>query len=117
MRRLTLAAATVVLAIVAMVAGAGAAEFSWQQPQAKVLPTGNLEWAPKPFVFEKGASARYIDFDAGDDSKDGLTKETAWKHHPWDANATANAKACTGIQTYVFKGGVAYRAAGPMKAP
>ena len=90
--------------------------FSWQQPQAKVLPTGNLEWAPKAFVFEKGASARYIDFEAGDDSRDGATQQSAWKHHPWDAAATGKAKACTGIQTYVFKRGVAYRCAGPMKA-
>jgi hypothetical protein len=73
--------------------------------------TQDLEWAPRPFVFEKGASVRYIDFDAGDDAKDGATQQTAWKHHPWDANATAQAKACKGIQTYVFKGGVVYRGA------
>jgi hypothetical protein len=85
--------------------------FSWQQPHAKVLPNGGLEWAPKPFVFEKGDSARYIDFEAGDDARDGKTQQTAWKHHPWDAAATGEAKACTGVQTYVFKGGVVYRGA------
>ena len=37
--------------------------------------------------------------------------QTAWKHHPWDANATGEAKGCKGIQTYVFKGGVVYRGA------
>ena len=89
----------------------GNAGYSWQQPYAKVLPSGNLEWAPKPFVFEKGASLRYIDFDAGDDAKDGRTQQTAWKHHPWDANALGAAKVCNGIQTYIFKGGVVYRGA------
>jgi len=39
------------------------ARWSWQEPQAKVLPTGDLEWAPKPFVFKAGESVRYIDFD------------------------------------------------------
>ncbi len=91
--------------------GGGAAHFSWQEPHAKVLPSGGLEWAPKPFVFEKGDSLRYIDFEAGDDTKDGASQQTAWKHHPWDANATGVAKACKGIQTYVFKGGVIYRGA------
>lgn len=97
-------------------AAGGEAAFSWQRPQAKVLPSGNLEWAPKPFVLEKGASVRYIDFEGGDDAKDGTTQQTAWKHHPWDAAATGNAKACKGIQTYVFRRGVVYRCSGPMKA-
>ncbi len=70
--------------------------FSWQERQAKVLPSGGLEWAPRSFVFEKGASVRYIDFKDGDDLKDGRTKETAWKHHPWDANAEDRSKACKG---------------------
>lgn len=85
------------------------ASYSWQQPQAKVLSNGGLEWAPQSFVYEKGDSLRYIDFEGGDDSKDGLTPQTAWKHHPWDAFVTGTAKACKGIQTYVFKGGVVYR--------
>jgi concanavalin A-like lectin/glucanase superfamily protein len=88
-----------------------AGAFSWQQPQAKVLPSGNLEWAPRPFVFEKGASVRYVDFEGGDDANDGLTKDTPWKHHPWDANAVGAAKAGAGIHTYVFKRGVVYRGA------
>src|SRR5690606_3892080 len=41
----------------------------------------------------------------------GLTPATAWKHHPWDAAATAAAKACTGVHSYLFKGGVTYRGA------
>ncbi len=95
--------------------GRGAApRWSWQEAHAKVLPTGALEWAPRPFVFEKGASVRYVDFAAGDDARDGKTQQTAWKHHPWDANATGEAKACEGIHTYVFKGGVVYR--GGLKA-
>ena len=32
--------------------------FSWQETYAKVLPHGDLEWTPKPFRFEKGASLR-----------------------------------------------------------
>ena len=98
--------------LVAVSAGvAAAAEYSWQEPHAKVLPNGGLQWAPKPFVFEKGESVRYINFDAGDDAKDGKTQQTAWKHHPWDANATGEAKAGKGIRTYVFKGGTIYRGA------
>ncbi len=85
--------------------------YSWQEPQAKVLPNGALEWAPRPFVFEKGDSVRYIDGEAGDDAKDGQTRETAWKHHPWDDHATGEAKTCKGIQTYIFKGGAVYRGA------
>ncbi len=90
---------------------AGAADYSWQEPHAKVLPTGALEWAPKPFVFQAGDTVRYIDYENGDDANDGTTKETAWKHHPWDANAAGTAKAASGPITYVFKRGVMYRGA------
>ena len=83
--------------------------FSWQEAYAKVLPHGDLEWTPKPFRFEKGASLRYIDFDAGNDENDGTTNQAPWKHHPWDSQATGKAKLCRGIHTYVFKGGVDYR--------
>ena len=92
-------------------APAGAPRWSWQEEHARVLPTGGLEWAPRPFVFERGSSLRYIDFAAGDDAEDGKTQQTAWKHHPWDAKATGEARACKGVQTYVFKGGVVYRGA------
>lgn len=83
--------------------------WSWQQPHAEVLPNGDLKWKPQPFKFEKGDSARYIDFESGDDSNDGASTEKPWKHHPWDSAAAGNAKAAKGIQTYVFKGGVYYR--------
>jgi len=94
-----------------MIANATDAEagWSWQQPQAKVLPTGDLGWAPHPFHFEPGQSPRYVDFDSGNDTNDGATKAAPWKHHPWDPNATDQAKACKGPHTYVFKQGVIYR--------
>ncbi len=56
-----------------------AARWSWQEPQAKVLPTGDLEWAPKPFEFKTGQSIRYIDFESGSDASDGLSKQTPWR--------------------------------------
>jgi hypothetical protein len=58
------------------------ARWSWQEPQAKVLPTGDLEWAPKAFEFKPGESIRYIDFESGNDTNDGLSKQMPWKHHP-----------------------------------
>jgi hypothetical protein len=88
---------------------AGAQPYSWQEPQAKVLPTGDLEWAPHPFTFEKGGQVRYIDFASGDDDNPGTAAETPWKHHPWDPQAQGRAKAAAGADTYVFKRGVAYR--------
>ena len=83
--------------------------WSWQEPQAKVLPTGDLEWAPKAFEFKAGESVRYIDFESGNDANNGLSKQTPWKHHPWDSNAGGMAAVCKGVQTYVFKQGVVYR--------
>ncbi len=83
--------------------------WSWQRPQAKVVPTGDLEWAAEAFDFTAGASVRYIDFESGDDSNDGHSKQSPWRHHPWDPHATGRAKACSGVHTYVFKQGVTYR--------
>ena len=83
--------------------------FSCQENDAEVLPHGDLQWTPKPFRFDKGTSLRYIDFNAGNDENDGTTPQAPWKHHPWDSQATGKAKACRGIHTYVFKGGVDYR--------
>ncbi len=85
------------------------ARWSWQEPQAKVRPTGDLEWAPKTFAFKPGQSVRYIDFQSGNDANDGLSKQTPWKHHPWDPEAVAAAAACKGVHTYIFKQGVDYR--------
>ncbi len=98
-----------------LVAAPGAAEvqnpvrWSWQEPQAKVLPTGDLQWAPKAFEFRPLAPSRYIDFESGADANDGLSRQSPWKHHPWDPNATGQAAACQGVHTYVFKQGVDYR--------
>jgi len=84
-------------------------KYSWETQQAKVLPNGDLEWPPQAFQLVKGSSVRYIDFENGNDSNDGQSTSTAWKHHPWDPTATGNAKASTGIQTFIFKRGVIYR--------
>ena len=88
-----------------------AAEWSWQQPHATVMPNGDLAWAPEPFAYTPGASVRYIDFADGNDNNDGLSKDKPWKHHPWDPQAGGKARECTTIQTYVFKRGVIYRGA------
>ena len=61
------------------------------------------------FEFKAGESIRYIDFESGNDANDGHSKQTPWKHHPWDPNATGQAAACKGAHTYVFKQGVDYR--------
>lgn len=53
-------------------------------------------------------SARYIDFESGNDQNLG-TCEAPWKHHPWDANAKGQSRASHGIRTYIFKKGVTYR--------
>ncbi len=84
-------------------------EYPWQKSQVNFQPEGTLEWQPEDFVFEAGSSVRYIDYENGDDSNDGQTTSTPWKHHPWDENATDNAAACSGIHTYIFKRGVVYR--------
>jgi hypothetical protein len=89
--------------------GDATATWSWQEPQSRVLPTGDLEWAPKPFEFKPSESIRYIDFESGNDTNNGASKQTPWKHHPWDPNATGEAKVCNGPHTYVFKQGVVYR--------
>ncbi|MCK4746513.1 MAG: LamG domain-containing protein, partial [Bacteroidales bacterium] len=84
-------------------------KYSWENSQAKILPSGEIEWQPRNFVFVAGSSIRYIDFENGDDTDDGQSKTTPWKHHPWDDNATGIAAGETGIHTYVFKRGVVYR--------
>ena len=88
---------------------AGDEDFSWQKTHAKISSKGDIEWSPQPFRFEKGASVRYIDYQEGNDSDDGSTGDTAWQHHPWDPQASGNARKCEGIHTYVFKQGVYYR--------
>lgn len=88
-----------------------AATYSWQQAHAEMSPTGDITWSPQAFTFERGDSVRYIDYEGGQDSRDGLTRETAWQHHPWDSQASDAAKQCRGIHTYIFKQGVNYRGA------
>ena len=83
--------------------------FSWQKNHANIAPTGDIQWSPRPFAFETGPSVRYIDYAGGSDDRDGLTRESAWQHHPWDSQATGVAQQSRGIHTYVFKRGVTYR--------
>jgi hypothetical protein len=97
------------LAVLAFTLNAGEpTQTSWQDPKARVLPTGDLEWQPKPFVYVAGDSIRYIDFESGNDANPG-TRQEPWKHHPWDPAAKGQAAASKGVDTYVFKRGVVYR--------
>ena len=71
-------AAGVVLALAFVLAEGGCAapkmEYSWQRPQATVLPQGDLAWAPEPFVFEKSGEVRYIDYENGSDDNPGTAR-------------------------------------------
>ena len=78
--------------------------------QAVKAAEPDLRWSPRPFVFQPGASVKYIDFENGSDMSPG-TKKQPWKHHPWDKKASGRAAACKGIHTYCFKKGVVYRGA------
>ncbi len=68
-------------------------------------------------VFWTGQSAwaanYYIDYDNGQDTNDGATPETAWKHCPGDGNVVAGSVAAgttlAAGDTVFFKGGVIYR--------
>ena len=100
---------TVVVLFVLSGVWASAEEFSWQKTHAEISSGGDIKWSPRPFRFVKGDSVRYIDYEGGSDSNDGLTKNTPWKHHPWDRQASGNSKQCKGIHTYVFKRGGYYR--------
>lgn len=83
--------------------------FAWQQDHARVTETGDIQWTPKEFRFVVGASVRFFDYENGSDDNNGDTRQQPWKHHPWDSNARSKAAAATGVDTYVFKGGVVYR--------
>lgn len=104
------------LALVSMLATsiATAADFLWQEEHATVLPTGDIQWNPQPFVFTTSGTVYYIDYEAGSDSNNGTSPTSPWKHHPWDADATGNPAAASGPHTYLFKRGVTYR--GQLKA-
>ncbi len=108
MKRTTLFAAT--LTVLALAATLGLAEkYPWQEDQIRTLPSGDMQWAPKPFEFQAGDVVRFIDYENGDDNADGKTKQTAWKHHPWDRNSAGKAAEYSGVTTYIFRRGVIYR--------
>ena len=86
-----------------------AQKYDWQKTNASVVSTGDLVWHPEFFQFETGKIIRYIDYENGNDQNAGNSKDAPWKHHPWDSQAGGNAATSGGIDTYVFKGGVAYR--------
>ncbi len=103
---LVLAGAALLVVTVATLR-ADESQYSWQKPHAKVLPTGDLEYAPEPYRFEPQGELRYIDYESGNDHNDG-SKASPWKHHPWDPGATGKARSGK-AGTFVFKGGVTYR--------
>ncbi|MBD3243385.1 MAG: hypothetical protein GF331_22535 [Chitinivibrionales bacterium] len=103
------AAVMLSLTLVAVNASGQATQYSWQQPHATVSGFGDLQWAPQPFTYSPGGSVVYIDYEGGDDNNSGTSQGSAFKHHPWDPNATGNAASTSGIRTYVFKRGVIYR--------
>lgn len=80
-------------------------------PREAIITEGGTEikWMPDPYRFKVGPSVGYLDYEGGDDAKDGLSPATAWQHYPRDAQAKGKASTNSGIHTYVFKGGVTYR--------
>ncbi len=106
--------AGVIALIGVLTVAAGAQEYSWQKPHARVIETGALEWAPEPFDYAAVGEVRYIDYENGDDNAAGRSKDSPWKHHPWDAGATGRAAEGT-AETYVLKQGVTYR--GTLEVP
>lgn len=91
----------------------GVALDRWETPvaTAAIVTDGvtDIRWLPVPYVPTPGSSVRYIDYAGGDDTRDGTSPATAWRHHPWDPAATNNPAAASGPRTYFFKGGVVYR--------
>ncbi len=57
-----------------------------------------------------GAATYYVDYEGGNDTADGRSPRSAWKHAPGDPNATDLPKSAVlaAGDTVVFKGGVAY---------
>ncbi len=100
------------IAVLSLLLGLGASllpaqEFSWQKPHAKVLPEGDLDWAPEPYRYQPGKTVRFIDYEDGNDANPG-TPDKPWKHHPWDPASRITADV-SNVDTYVFRGGVTYR--------
>lgn len=100
--------ALAILLPLAGVASAAEGRFAWQRDHATVLPHGDLTWAPEPHRYVPGTVVRFIDHAEGDDQRSGASPDQAWKHHPWDPQASGQAAKET-ADTYVFKGGVLYR--------
>lgn len=90
-------------------------DYSWQKQFAKVEKTGDLQWKPIDFKLITGNEVRYIDYEEGNDNNNGLSKNSPWKHHPWDERATGKAKEISGTVTYIFKRGVTYRTGGQVE--
>jgi len=70
------------------------------------------------FAAAASAAVYHVDFEAGDDARDGLTPATAWARAPGDP-AAGGAAAKTALQpgdTVRFKGGVVYRGTVEVKA-
>ncbi|MBN2709442.1 MAG: right-handed parallel beta-helix repeat-containing protein [Calditrichaceae bacterium] len=69
------------------------------------------------FYVPLSAQTYYVDYEAGSDSSDGLSANTAWKHCPGDENAvsTPSAVQLEPGATVLFKGGVIYRGSITMK--
>ena len=101
-------AGLIVVSVSAAPRQAAGGEFAWQQEYARRSPAGDIQWAPRASEFKAGDVVRHIDFEQGDDSGSGSRSEP-WKHHPWDVAAVGAAAAASGVDTYVFKGGVVYR--------
>ncbi|MFW6217613.1 MAG: LamG-like jellyroll fold domain-containing protein [Verrucomicrobiota bacterium] len=99
-----------ILAVVSAPLASAEDSYFWEEPQATVTETGAIRWKPEPFKDNlEGQDVRYIDFEAGDDSNDGKSPDSPWKHHPWDHFAEGQAAEAEGPMTYVFKRGVFYR--------
>ncbi|MDA3963080.1 MAG: hypothetical protein PF961_20025 [Planctomycetota bacterium] len=119
-RRLTAWSAALALSA-GLIAGLGAADQGWSDPDLPTWPAPlepgavvtdgvtDIRWVPKAYDFQPGANPRYIDFENGDDAQAGTSPAAAWQHHPWDPAATGVAAAASGGHGYIFKGGVIYR--------
>ena len=91
-------------------AATGARGYDWNETFATPLPGGELAYAPAAWKAPSPVRPRYVDYDAGNDDNDGATPQTAWRHVPFDPNATGRAKAHeSSVDAYVFKRGVTYR--------
>ena len=97
-------------ALILAATGTGATAYDWNETFATPLPGGELAYAPAAWNQPSFRNARYVDYDGGNDQNDGKTPATAWRHVPFDPNATDRASALdTSVDAYVFKRGVTYR--------